>query len=170
MTGEAAYEDAAVSLIRLLHTVAPEHPLAFGHLLRAIDFHLAPVREVALAGDDLGPLARVVRGGFFPHVVLAGGGGAAVPLLEGRVPVDGHAAAYVCERFTCAPPGDDAGGIGRFVAIARCFVTPSRSRCAGCGNPGAHTATQRPRRTRGSPLGRARLGRRRRSPSCVRAA
>jgi uncharacterized protein len=103
-TGESAYEDAAISLIRLLHTVAPEHPLAFGHLLRAIDFHLAPVREVALAGDDLRPLARVVRSEFRPHVVLAGGGSAAVPLLEGRGPVDGQAAAYVCERFTCGLP------------------------------------------------------------------
>ena len=47
MTGESRFEDAALSLIRLLHTVAPPHPLAFGHLLRAIDFYLAPVREVA---------------------------------------------------------------------------------------------------------------------------
>jgi uncharacterized protein len=104
LTGSSAYEDAALSLIRLLHTVAPQHPLAFGHLLRAIDFHLAPVREVALAGDDLAPLARVVRGAFLPHVVLAGGSSTAVPLLEGRGPVDGRAAAYVCERFTCGLP------------------------------------------------------------------
>ena len=103
LTGEARYEDAAWSLIRLLHTVAPQHPLAFGHLLRAIDFALAPVREVALAGDDLTPLARVVRGRFLPHVVLAGGAGD-VPLLEGRTPVEGRAAAYVCERFTCKLP------------------------------------------------------------------
>ncbi len=75
MTGEARYEEAALSLIRLLHVVAPQHPLAFGHLLRAIDFQLAPVREVALAGDDDGALARVVRGGFWPYVVLAGGDG-----------------------------------------------------------------------------------------------
>ena len=65
-TGEARYEDAALSLIRLLHAVAPEHPLAFGHLLRAIDFPLGPVREVALAGDDVSALARVVRGGVLP--------------------------------------------------------------------------------------------------------
>src|SRR3954471_24232903 len=102
-TGTARYEDAALSLIKLLHTVAPEHPLAFGHLLRAIDFHLGPVREVALAGDDVSALARVVRGGFFPYVVLAGGEGD-VPLLAGRTPVDGQAAAYVCEHFTCQLP------------------------------------------------------------------
>jgi uncharacterized protein YyaL (SSP411 family) len=103
MTGESRYEDAALSLIRLLHTVAPQHPLAFGHLLRAIDFYLAPVREVALVGDDVRELAAVVRGGFHPHVVLAGGAGD-VPLLAGREPVDGQAAAYVCERFTCQRP------------------------------------------------------------------
>jgi uncharacterized protein YyaL (SSP411 family) len=104
MTGEGRYEEAALSLIRLLHVIAPQHPLAFGHLLRAIDFHLAPVREVALAGDDVSELARVVRGGFWPYVVLAGGDGDAVPLLEGRVPVDGRAAAYVCRHFTCQLP------------------------------------------------------------------
>jgi hypothetical protein len=27
-----------------------------------------------------------------------------VPLLEGRTPVDGRAAAYVCENFTCQRP------------------------------------------------------------------
>jgi uncharacterized protein YyaL (SSP411 family) len=102
-TGSARYEDAALSLIKLLHTVAPQHPLAFGHLLRAIDFHLGPVREVALAGDDVSALARVVRGGFFPYTVLAGGAGD-IPLLKDRGPVDGQAAAYVCERFTCRLP------------------------------------------------------------------
>ena len=38
-----------------------------------------------------------------PYVVLAGGAGD-VPLLEGRGPVDGRAAAYVCERFVCQRP------------------------------------------------------------------
>jgi uncharacterized protein YyaL (SSP411 family) len=103
MTGEARYEDAALSLIRLLHIIAPEHPLIFGHLLRAIDFHLGPVREVALAGDDVSELARVVRGGFWPYVVLAGGTGD-IPLLRDRTPVDGRAAAYVCQHFTCQLP------------------------------------------------------------------
>src|SRR3954452_5940814 len=102
-TGEARLEEAAVSLINLLHTVAPEHPLAFGHLLRAMDFLQGPVREVALAGEDVSELAGAVRSAYYPHVVLAGGGGA-VPLLEGREPVGGRPSAYVCEHFTCQLP------------------------------------------------------------------
>ena len=103
LTGEARYEEAGVGHLRLLHTVAPEHPTAFGHVLRALDFHLAPVKEVALVGEDVGPLAAVVRSELRPYLVLAGGSGD-VPLLEGREPVDGRAAAYVCERFACQRP------------------------------------------------------------------
>ena len=51
-------------MLRLLHELAPKHPQAFGHLLQAIDFHLSPVKEVALVGDDVGSLERVVRGAF----------------------------------------------------------------------------------------------------------
>ena len=61
LTGEHRYEERAVSALRLLHELAPQHPQAFGHLLQALDFHLSPVREVALVGDDLDPLERVVR-------------------------------------------------------------------------------------------------------------
>ncbi|CAA9507046.1 MAG: Uncharacterized protein YyaL [uncultured Solirubrobacteraceae bacterium] len=107
LTGEHAYEKAALGPLRLLHEVAPEHPAAFGHLLQALDFHLAPVREVALVGDDIRALERVVRGSFRPHLVLAGGDPDGVPLLEGRTPVDGRAAAYVCEGFACRRPVTD---------------------------------------------------------------
>ena len=36
--------------------------------------------------------------------MLAGGPHDGVPLLEGREPVDGRAAAYVCEHFACRRP------------------------------------------------------------------
>ena len=104
LTADARYEDAAVGTLRLLHAVAPEHPAAFGHLLQALDFHLAAVKEVALVGDDVSALARVVRERLRPHVVLAGGPPGDVPLLEGREPVEGRPAAYVCERFACRRP------------------------------------------------------------------
>jgi len=104
LTGEHRYEEAALGVLRLLHAVAPQHPAAFGHLLQALDFHLAAVKEVAIVGPGAEPLERVVRGAFRPHVVVAGGPADGVPLLEGRDPVDGRAAAYVCERFACLRP------------------------------------------------------------------
>ncbi len=104
LTGEHAYEDRAVGVLRLLHPLAARHPQAFSHLLQAIDFHLASVREVALAGEDTRELERTVRAEFRPHVVVAGGEPDGVPLLEGRGPVDGRAAAYVCEGFACKQP------------------------------------------------------------------
>jgi hypothetical protein len=107
LTGEHEYEQRAISVLRLLHPVAPKHPQAFGHFLQALDFHLAPVKEVALVGDGREGLERVVRGAFRPHLVLAGGEPDGVPLLAGREPVDGRAAAYVCERFACKAPVTD---------------------------------------------------------------
>jgi uncharacterized protein YyaL (SSP411 family) len=105
LSGEGRYERHALGVLRLLLPLATRHPLAFGHLLRAADFYLAPVREVAVVGppDQARPLLEVVRRAFRPHLVLAGGVGA-VPLLEGREPVDGRAAAYVCEHFSCRAP------------------------------------------------------------------
>jgi uncharacterized protein len=103
LTGEPEYERRALGVLRVLAPIVGRHPHGFGHALQAIDFHLAPVREVAIAGDSA-DLARVVRGAYRPHVVLAGGAPDGVPLLEGRGPVDGRPAAYVCEHFTCRAP------------------------------------------------------------------
>jgi uncharacterized protein len=103
LTGEPEYERQAVGALRLVHEAAPRHPQAFGHLLQAMAFYVSPSREVALVGDDLRPLERVVRAGYRPNIVVAGGRGD-VPLLEGRSPVNGRAAAYVCENFVCRMP------------------------------------------------------------------
>ena len=104
LTGEHEYESRAVSVLRLLHEVAPRHPQAFAHLLQALDFHFSPIREVALVGDDTSELQRVVRSSFRPHLVLAAGAANGVPLLEDRELVDGRPAAYVCEQFACKAP------------------------------------------------------------------
>jgi uncharacterized protein YyaL (SSP411 family) len=110
LTGQQRYEEHAVSVLRLFHRVAANHPQAVAHLLRALDFHLATVREVALVAPDkaggLGELEGVVRARFRPHVVLAGGpeGTERPPLMADRGAVEGHAAAYVCENFSCRMP------------------------------------------------------------------
>ena len=105
LTGEHEYERRAVGVLRLLHELAPEHPQAFAHLLQALDFHLCPTREVALVGDDRAPLERVVRGAFRP-ASRAGRRRAGRRAAARRTapPVDGRAAAYVCEHFACKAP------------------------------------------------------------------
>jgi hypothetical protein len=106
LSGEGKYERHALGVLRLLFPLAARHPQAFGHLLLAADFYLAPVKEVAIVGpsSEADELLRVVRGAYRPHLVLATGDADGVPLLEGREPVDGHAAAYVCEHFICQTP------------------------------------------------------------------
>jgi len=106
LTGNGAHERAALGVLELLFPIAVRHPQAFGHLLGAADFYLAPVKEVAIVGPEpsAGELRRVVRGAYRPHLVLAAGAADRVPLLQGREPVGGHAAAYVCEHFVCQTP------------------------------------------------------------------
>jgi len=106
LTGERRYEEAGAAAFALFGKPAVEHPDAFAHLLRALDFHLSPTREVALVGEELGELAAAVRERPLFHLVLAGGaeGTEQPPLLQGRTAVDGKPAAYVCESFSCRLP------------------------------------------------------------------
>jgi uncharacterized protein YyaL (SSP411 family) len=116
LTGEARYEEAAVSHLRLVAPFLGRHPQAFSHALLALDLVVRPGREVALAGDDVTALATVVRERLRPGVVLAGpapepSSATIPPLLEGRTPVGGAPAAYVCEHFACQLPVTDADAL-----------------------------------------------------------
>jgi uncharacterized protein YyaL (SSP411 family) len=119
LSGEGKYERHALGVLRLLTPLAAHQPLGFGHLLSAVDFYLAPVREVAIVGPDPGAaeLIAVVRGSYRPHLVLAAGLGDGVPLLEGRGAVDGQAAAYVCEHFVCQAPVLDADELAGVLGV-----------------------------------------------------
>jgi len=113
LTGEHSYEQQAESVFRLFASTAATHPTSFAHLLRAIDFNLAPTKEVALVGDDLTELTMTVRAKFRPHLVLAGGpDGSDLPqLLRDRPTIHGSPAAYVCESFVCKQPVTDPSSL-----------------------------------------------------------
>jgi uncharacterized protein len=123
LTGDRSYEGQAIGVLRLFGPAAARQPDAFAHLLRALDFHVAPTREVALIaprGADgppqaLAELAGVVRGGHRPHLVVAGGteGTTAPPLLRDRPALDDRPAAYVCESFACKAPTADPQELAR---------------------------------------------------------
>jgi uncharacterized protein YyaL (SSP411 family) len=82
-------------------------PSAFGHLLCALDLHLAPPREIAIVGPPDAAVARAALAPFEPNAVVAFGPAEDVPLLSGRGLVDGRPAVYVCERFVCRAPVTD---------------------------------------------------------------
>jgi hypothetical protein len=101
-------------VLRIFAPAAVGAPESFGHLLCALDFDLAAVREVALVWarerpNDAGGLAAAVRSKPRPHLVLAGGpeGTREPALMRDRTTVDGRAAAYVCESFACKQPVAD---------------------------------------------------------------
>ncbi len=132
LSGERRYERHAEAVFALFAQPAARHPDAFAHLLRALDFQLAPTRELVLvapAGEmnaatgtemertaastdavpaipELAELATVARSAFRPHLVLAGGreGDEEPELLRNRPTLDGRPTAYLCENFSCRLP------------------------------------------------------------------
>jgi uncharacterized protein len=109
LTGEGEYRRRAEEVFALFTQAAIRHPESFAHLLRALDFHLSPVKEVALIGGDLDQLAVTVRSQYHPHLALAGGpeGAEQPPLLRNRPSHDDKPTAYVCENFACQAPVTD---------------------------------------------------------------
>src|SRR6266566_2792108 len=47
LTGEREYERHAVSVLRLVHELAPRHPAAFAHALQALHWYTSPPRPIA---------------------------------------------------------------------------------------------------------------------------
>jgi uncharacterized protein len=118
LSGEAAFADRAAGVFALFGEPMISHPDSFAHLLRALDFHLASKREVALVGQDFSALEAIVRAEFRPNVVVAAGPAGAVepPLLDARTEIGGEPAAYVCEGFTCNLPVTDPEALERELA------------------------------------------------------
>jgi uncharacterized protein len=113
-TGEQKYSDFATRVLVPLTPAMIEAPLAFGHLLCALDDFVGPMREIAVIGpsDDAATLAllQVIHRRYIPRAVLAQGAPddadarAAVPLLANRPLQSGQPTAYVCQRFVCKQP------------------------------------------------------------------
>jgi uncharacterized protein YyaL (SSP411 family) len=108
LTGDAALRDRAEKVVRSYRADLDRYPAGHASLLCALDYLKGPSREIVVTGPDPEPLLKVIRGRFLPNKVLAlADGRANIPLLESRTPINGKAAAYVCESMTCKKPVSD---------------------------------------------------------------
>jgi len=92
-----------------------QHPLAFGHVLAALDFSVSPHKEKCHHREIFRPadtqaLLAVINGRYLPNSVLASASSTdiqaaeTIALLADRPSKDGNATAYVCQNFTCHAP------------------------------------------------------------------
>ena len=111
--GDDELERRGVSVLRLLRPALERAPSAFGWGLVALDLHLSPPRELAIAGPVDSEVARAALEPWQPRTVVAVGPAEDVPLLAGKGLVGGRPAVYVCERFACQAPVTDPGLVPR---------------------------------------------------------
>ena len=110
LTGSARHREAAEGALGVLPGIATRYPVAAGMGLAVAEAWLAGPAEIAVVGDPDDERTQVLHHTALfaapPGAVLAlgDGGPSDIPLLEGRDPVDGVPAAYVCRQFTCQAP------------------------------------------------------------------
>jgi hypothetical protein len=109
--GDSELERQAVGVFRLVARLLPQAPSAFGHVLCALDLHFSSPREIAVIGSPDSEVARAALAPFDPNAVVAFGPSDDVPLLQGKVYVDGAPAVYVCENFACQAPVTEAAAL-----------------------------------------------------------
>lgn len=116
MTGDEAWRDRSVKLLRAFHSTMATTPVAVPQLLAALDFSLGKTTQVVLApamGDDasLRVLQREVQGRFLPRKVVLHARDTAS--LREALPLEGKATAYVCVDFACQLPTNDPAVLRR---------------------------------------------------------
>jgi uncharacterized protein YyaL (SSP411 family) len=116
LTGDQEYRDSATRCLKTVQRIAARLAIGFGHALQAIDFHIGPVREIALVGpdDSRAALQATVLKDYRPRSVVASSLDASdsvVEFLLDRGPINGLAAAFVCENFACELPVTDPAAL-----------------------------------------------------------
>jgi hypothetical protein len=104
LSGKVVYRERAEQTVRELESAAARNPFGFAHLLAAADFSRQGPSTIIFAGAPgaAQPLAQAVHRAYIPARALALA--PHVPAGEGRGPVNGQPAAYVCRNQTCQTP------------------------------------------------------------------
>jgi uncharacterized protein YyaL (SSP411 family) len=129
LTGDERWRGASEGILRSVGALVERAPMVFGYTLLALDFRLHPPVEIAITGDlasiHARDLLRTARRRLLPNRVVAAAPAPvsaealrAAPLLEGKEPVDGRSAAYVCRDFSCKAPVTDPRELEALLAVA----------------------------------------------------
>ncbi len=111
-TGEAAFRERAEKTVQSFKDALDQVPSGHAWMLAACDWLKGPAREVVIAGPDPAALLATLRASFVPNKVVAlADGKSKLPLLEGKVALQGKAAAYVCENMSCKAPVTDPAAL-----------------------------------------------------------
>ena len=110
--GKRDYHEKAEHMLGRVSRALSRHPLAFGFWQQALDFFLGPVQEFALVGPqtEQEQLLAAIKGRYLPNKVLASSEsvddalGRKIPLLAGKMALEGKATAYLCKDYACQKP------------------------------------------------------------------
>jgi uncharacterized protein YyaL (SSP411 family) len=130
LTGREEYREAAERAIEALSQTIRSGPATVPQMIVALDWILSTPKQIVLAGErgdpDLEKLARQARQRFYPHRVILLADhetreelADTLPALRDMTPVDGQAAAYICENFTCQLPTREFGTLPPFPVSSR---------------------------------------------------
>ncbi|MFZ1614823.1 MAG: thioredoxin domain-containing protein [Holophaga sp.] len=106
-------EDFSTAVARALVVSGVEQaPRAFLGLMAVLDDHLREPMELVVAGARQAPgtqaLLAIARADYHPGMVLSlADADPSLPLHQGRTPVGGNPAAYLCRSRSCLPPFTD---------------------------------------------------------------
>ncbi|MCB0194011.1 MAG: thioredoxin domain-containing protein [Anaerolineae bacterium] len=115
-TGQAHYEKPAVEVLASLQQAMVQYPAAFAHWLGALEFVLAPPKEVAIIGsreqEDTQNMLKILFDTYRPNQVVAVATENAIEgqpeLVFSRPMQNNQTTAYVCQNFTCRQPVNSA--------------------------------------------------------------
>ncbi|MDX8409870.1 MAG: thioredoxin domain-containing protein [Mariprofundales bacterium] len=111
LTGDTSLAERAQHALQHVAESMAQAPAGTTYLLVALQFALAPVRELVLAGDRQAAEAKrmlaVARSGYYPDMVLLWRDPklfAAAPFLKEQRAMNDRPTAYLCENFVCNRP------------------------------------------------------------------
>jgi uncharacterized protein YyaL (SSP411 family) len=112
LTGRREHFEQAGRYLKKMRRDMLRNPFGYGHLLLAADSWLDGAAEVVVAGERpaVQPLLEVINSTFSPTIAVSlcdpsqPVPGVLANAVQGTRPVDGKAAAYLCQRFSCRPP------------------------------------------------------------------